>query len=1063
MLKNRLLAVTALAAGTAFAPAIAWAQTTPEAVAGTATNTDTGEPDRGTQNADNQDQAIVVTGSRIRQPNLESNSPITVVTGAQLFETGQVSIGDVLNELPQLRPTFSQQNSTRFLGTRGLNLLDLRGLGSERTLVLVNGRRHVAGDILSTGVSVDVNTIPTDLVDRIDVVTGGLSSIYGSDAIGGVVNFVLKQNYDGFQIRGQSGASVKYSDAGNQFVSALAGKNFADGRGNIALALEFAHQSQYTATGRPQARQDGFVVTDTDPASAPSDGIPDRTFYRDIRSTTIFGGGLIAAFPGAAAPCGTAGGTPFTCNYLFQPDGSLVAQTGQRVGIGPNGSFLGGNGQTGREGALLTLTPDLKRYSANMIGHFDFSPAAVAFFEAKYVRSEAFGSQSGPFFTTGATLADDFNRERPRLDNPFLSTQARALLTQQFLASTVNPNSGGTLTAEQLATQRAAILDGSYRFTLRRNFVDLGIRDERIRRETYRIVGGLRGDFNDDWNYELSANYGEYKERNVIEGNVNVQRYLLAIDSVRNPATGQVVCRSQISAAAAQAYVVNADGSVADPARLAADIAACVPVNPFGQGAVTQAARDYLLTQSRASGKITQFVANGFVAGDLSQLFELPGGPVAFSVGGEYRRETNKYDLDDTTQQGYAFYNAIPSFSSRAFEVKEAFGEISIPIVKDLPLLRELTISGSGRISDYRGAAGTVYTYGGGVSWRPIQDLRLRGVYNRAVRAPNLGETFSAQSQNYATVVDPCSARNIATGTANRAANCAAAGIPTSFDYVYQQTLEIRSGGNPDLREEKSDSYTAGFVFTPSFVPGLSISSDYYDITVKNVISSVSAQNILNLCYDSPSLQNQFCGLFQRYGAAGGSSGQEPFRIIEGSLLQSSANFARLKARGVDTNVAYRRTFGWGALNLNGTWTRTIERSDYTNPDNPNFENRILGELADPKNRVSTNADVKFGKVTVGYQMRWIDKMYTSLTEDFESVNGNPPQNPDSYPVKYYPDVFYHDARVNYQVSDRFDFYLGVDNIGNKMPPFGLTGVGAGSGIYDIRGRYGYAGFSAKF
>jgi len=1063
MLKNRFLAMTALAAGTICFPSIVWAQTTPEAVAGTATNTETGEPDRGTANTDTQDQAIVVTGSRIRQPNLESNSPITVVTGAQLFETGQVSIGDVLNELPQLRPTFSQQNSTRFLGTRGLNLLDLRGLGSQRTLVLQNGRRHVAGDILSTGVSVDVNTIPTDLVERIDVVTGGLSSIYGSDAIGGVVNFVLKQNYDGFQLRGQSGASVKYSDAGNQFVSAIAGKNFAGGRGNLALALEFAHQSQYTVTGRPQARQDGFIVTDTDPASAPSDGVPDRTFYRDIRSSTIFGGGLVAAFPGSTAPCGTAGGTPFTCNYLFQPDGTLARQVGDRVGIGPNGVFLGGNGQTGREGQLLTLTPDLKRYSANLIGHFDFSTAATAFVEAKYVRSEAFGSQSGPFFTTGATLADPFNRERPRLDNPYLSTQARGLLTQQFLASPVNVNTGGALTAAQLATQRAAIAAGTYRFTLRRNFVDLGVRDEQIRRETYRIVGGLRGDFNDDWNYEISANYGEYRERNIIEGNVNVQRYLLAVDAVRNPTTGQVVCRSQIDAAAAQAYVFNANGSVADPARLAADIAACVPVNPFGQGAVTQAARDYLLTQSRANGKITQFVANGFLSGDSSQLFELPGGPVAFSVGGEYRRETNSYDLDPTTQQGYAFYNAIPSFSSRAFEVREAFGEISIPIVKDLPLLQELTVSGSGRISDYRGAVGTVYTYGGGVSWKPIRDLRLRGVYNRSVRAPNLGENFSAQSQNFASVGDPCSARNIGTGTANRAANCAAAGIPTAFDYVYQQTLEIRSGGNPNLSEEKSDSYTAGFVFTPSFVPGLLVSADYYDITVKNVISSVSAQNILNLCYDSPSLDNQFCGLFQRYGAAGGPSGQEAYRIIEGSLLQASTNFARLKARGVDTNVTYRHSFDWGSVNVNGTWTRTIERSDYTNPNNPNFENRILGELADPKNRVNLNTDVKFGKVTIGYQMRWIDKMFTSLAEDFVPLNGNPPQNPDSYPVRYYPDIFYHDARVNYQVSDRFDFYLGIDNIANKMPPFGLTGVGGGSGIYDIRGRYGYAGVSAKF
>lgn len=1027
--------------------------------------------------------AIIVTGSRIRSANLESTVPITTVTGEQLFETGQVSVGDMLNELPQLRSTFTQGNSTRFLGTRGLNLLDLRGLGTQRTLVLVNGRRHVAADILSNGVSPDTNTFPTDLIDKIEVVTGGNSSIYGSDAVAGVVNFILKDNYEGIQLRGQAGIS-KYGDAGNQYVSALAGTNFADDRGNIAINLEYAHQSRYFGSNRPNLRQnDAYVVVDTDPANAVNgaDDVFDRVFFRDIRSTTISLGGQVGVRYAntAGAPCGNdAVGSSFTCAFLFQRDGSLIQQTGLRVGLGPNGNFVAGNGYRAREGQILTLSPDLKRYSANLIGHFEISPAFVPFIEAKYVRTDAFGSQSGPFFSQGQTLGDNIavaglvdpsyfttgsaagrvNREGIRLDNPYLSAQARATLTAQLNATTVNPNTGAALSAAQLAAQRAAIANGSFRFSTRRNYLDLGIRDEQIKRETYRIVGGVRGDFNDDWNYEVSLNYGEYKEHNVIQSNVNRQRFLLAMDSVRD-ASGNIVCRSKVDPRYAGA------DRAGNPAVLAADIAACVPLNPFGEGSISDEARRYLTIQSEARGKITQFVASGFVAGDSSQLFELPGGPVSFSIGGEYRRETNEYDLDDVTQAGYAFYNAIPSFTAPAFEVKEAFGEIRIPIVKDVPLLQELTLSASGRVADYKGATGTVFAYSGGIDWRPIQDLRLRGTYSRSVRAPNLSELFSEQSQNFAPAPnDPCSARNLAAGSSTRVANCNAAGRPANYDFVYTSSLEIVSGGNPDLREEKSKSFTVGGVFTPSFLPGFSISADYFDITIDDVITSTgTAQQILNLCYDSPTLNNPFCGLFQRAGASGGPRGEEAFRVLEGSLLQSTANFAKLKARGVDTNVSYRHDFSWGKLNIDAIWTRTIQRDSFTNPADPNFANRILGELGDPKNQVNLNARLKIGKITLGYQMRWIDEMYLNTYEDFNPLNGLPPQNTDYADVQVYPDVFYHDFRIDADVNERFNVYLGVDNFANTKPPFGLTGVGEGSAIYDNRGRYFYAGVVAKF
>ncbi|HEX9946824.1 MAG TPA: TonB-dependent receptor [Allosphingosinicella sp.] len=1047
------------------------------------------------------EQQITVTGSRIRRPNLESAVPITSIGGEEFFQTAQTSVGDVLNELPQLRSTFSQANSTRFLGTRGLNLLDLRGLGTQRTLVLVNGRRHVPGDVLNNAVSPDVNTFPTDLIERVDVITGGGSSIYGSDAIAGTVNFILKSNYDGFQVRGQSGIT-QFGDAANRYVSVLAGRNFAGDRGNVAINLEFASQDDYYAGsgGRGLEQVNGFLIVDTDPAGSVngSDGNPDRVFFRDIRAGTIAIGGLTnVRFANSTPICGAdVTGAAFTCTALFDETGRLQPQTGTRVGLAPNGSFIGGNGYSGREGRLVALSPQLTRYAANLIGHFEISPAIVPFIEAKYVRADAFGSQSGPFFSQGQTLGDGIavagvedrsfflpgargtspglvNREGIRLDNPFLSPQARALLTQQLLATTINPNTGaafvqgtvsatnptpqGPTPAQQLAMQRAQILDGSFRFALRKNFVELGIRDELFRRETYRAVVGVRGEFNDDWNYEISGNYGEHRESNTITGNINRQRFLLAQDAALN-AQGQIVCRSQID----PRFAGTDRGG--NPAQLAADIAACVPLNPFGTGASSQAVRDYLTVESSAEGKITQMVVGGFVSGDLSQLFELPGGPVAFSVGAEYRRETVVYDLDDLTQAGYAFYNAIPSFTAPSFKVKEAFAEVSIPLLKDMPGFQELTITGSGRVSDYKGSTGTTYAYGVEATWRPIQDIRFRGSYNRAVRAPNLVELFSAQGQNFApNFTDPCSERNLGTGSTTRAANCAALGRPAGYDFVYSSSLDFVSGGNPNLKEESSDNYTAGFVLTPRFIPGLSISADYYDITVNDVIASVAAQTIVNQCVDSPTIENPFCGAFQRAGASGGPRGEQPFRILEGSLLSAGLNFASLKVRGVDTEVAYRKKFDWGTASLRGTWTHTIQNDTFLNPTNPDFANRLLRELGDPQDEVNVNASIKAGKYTLGYQVRWIGKQYLNTYEDYNELNGLPPQNADYADRVYYPAVFYHDVRFGIDVTERFNFYMGIDNVTNRLPPLGLTGVGGGSGIFDVRGRNFYAGAIAKF
>lgn len=1012
-------------------------------------------------------QIIYVTGSRIRRPNVESPHPITSIQGTEFFENGKVSVGDTLNDLPSLRSTFSQANSTRFRGASGLNLLDLRGLGPERTLVLVNGRRHVGGDVLGTGVSVDINSIPADLIERVDVVTGGNSAVYGSDAIAGVVNFVLKQDYEGLHLRAQDGIST-YGDAGSSFLGLLAGRNFSDGRGNVVVAAEYSRRAEYFASDRPWLlRADGFVNVDSDPSGTPegSDGIPDRRFIRDLHFSGFTNTGLVRFNTGQ---CGVdPSGVPYNCPFQFLPDGTLVPLTGTRVGLGPGGAFVGGNGENFRGGDQLQLAPEIDRFNVSLLGHFEISQALVPFVEATFVRQRSSGTGDiGRAAFSGVTTGDP--RERPRLTNPYLSDQARDLII------------------EQLTLQNGLAPAPNARFNLRENLYGLPATRESAVRKTLNVVGGVRGQFNDDWTYEMSASFGRLRERTKILGNLNVQRYLLAVDAAINPSNGQIECRSRFDPSARI-------GIVDQGTTLDNDVAACTPINLFG-GNITPEQANYLLLDTVAVGRASQFDVTGFVGGDTSGFLNLPGGPISFIAGVEFRANKLFYEQDPRITQGYTFYNSIPTFSPPTSKVREAFAELRVPVVEDRPLLHSLELDAAARASNYSlGKTGTVWAYNASVLWSPLRGVRLRGAYARAVRAPNQGELFTPPSQNFASLfLDPCSARNIGAGSANRAANCAAAGRPTStfgtppygpdgFNFVYADALEFQISGNPDLRAETSDSVTLGGVITPRFLPGLSLSADYFSIVVNKVIASASAQAIVNACYDAASLDNPFCALFERNGVpdtiipnpidpnnpqiiGNGPHGEFQFQILEGSLTQQPLNFARLRARGLDVEIAYRRRIkGIGRIDSRLIYTHVFERTESLDPTDPSRKEVLMMELGDPQDSFNWNSSLQRGRLTVGYQLRYISKMVVNQYEDLFSVQGRPPQNADYADRRFYPHRFYHDVRAVVETGSRFSFYLGADNVTNAKPPLDLTGITSGGAIYDNRGRFLYAGVTAQF
>lgn len=1021
--------------------------------------------------------AITVTGTRIRRPNLESPLPVTSVGGEEFFQTGDVSVGDKLAELPSIASTFTQANSTRFLGTEGLNLLDLRGLGTARTLVLVNGRRHVGGDVLNTGVSTDVNTIPTDLIDRVDVVTGGNSAVYGSDAIAGVVNFVLKDHYQGLQLRGQGGLS-KYGDGGSYFLSALAGKNFAGGRGNIAVNVEYARRDQAWGDQRSWLRDRLVTVSTNNATTNPNDtdGIPDHVLIHDFRSATFSNTGTVRFGPGGTFGCGIATGnqtpTPYICPYIFQPNGTLVPQTGTRVGIGPNGAFIGGNGENFVNGDQEQITPQLDRYNISAVGHFEVSPAVVPFFEGTFSRTDSSGTGgNGPAFIQGNALGDFFgfsglpggrNREQIRLDNPYLTPQEISTICG-------------------IRAQRGQRCSSSTSFAVNESMLGLGNRTERARRDTLRLVGGVKGDLGNSWNYEVSVNYGQLKERTEILGNLDTQRMLLAMDAVRNPATGQIVCRSQIDPSAAfggttyfYSWYYGNDGiHTFDPnfkQRLAADVAACVPTNVLG-GQFTDAQKAYLLRNTTSHGKTQQFDATAFISGDSSKWFELPGGPIGLVLGGEYRTDNLAFDQDPQLQLGYTFYNSIPTFKAPRQKVKEAFGEIRVPIVKDLPLLRELEVDGAARVSNYNlGTTGTVWAWNGNLIYSPLPGLRLRGNLARAVRAPNQSELFTPFGQNFSLLADPCDVNNVGSGSSSRPANCIASGVPAGTSLAYSDSLPFLSGGNTSLKAEVSNSFTVGGVFTPRFIPGFSASVDYYDIKVRKAIENLSAQFILNQCVDLASINNPFCGFFKR--ATGTQLGHDllPFAVLDNSLHVVPFNFAKRRARGLDIEVAYRHQIGEvGRLDTRLTWTHALELTQNTDPGNPKFQDRLLSELGNPQDAFNWNTSLQHGRFTFGYQMRYIGRMVTSTYENFFSFPagctpaGCPPFDPDVNDRVWYPVRIYHDVRFGVDVGPKFNFYMGIDNLTNAKPPYALSGIGGGSAIYDAMGRFYYAGVVAKF
>jgi len=954
---------------------------------------------------------IIVTGSRIARLEESAPNPIVSVTADTLQRSGQTNLTELLSQSPALLGSTRLSDaggSTADFGAVGVNLLNLRNLGTERTLVLVNGRRHISG--ISGTASVDINTIPNALIERIDVLTGGVSAIYGADGVSGVVNFVLKRDFEGIDIRGQNGISSR-GDAGNQYASVTVGKNFSDGRGNVALSYEFNRDSRVKGSARASGRPDACSLVRNPDDFPDNPNVFDRVVLCNLRYADSSTNGAVDT------------------NIDFSPD---FTGDGDRYNLGrflpQSGGLVQGGDSTPIAGYQGDLQPGTKKHNFNFLGSYEFSPAARIFVEGKYTNTKSF-SVAQPSFDFFTTL---------QADNPFITGTLRDNIVPGAYSTNIFGEPG--LAPDGILVSRD-------------NF-DLGIRGEYAKRETLRGVIGVDGEISENARYELSYVYGQTKTRFNSTNYRLSDRYFAALDAVdegqflNGTPNGNIVCRSTLNPSAPlndpNALVI---GAATTPVTFTPGAGSgCVPLNILGEGRASQAALDWMNVDLQNYSKVYQHVVSGSIAGDFGQFFELPGGPIGFAIGAEYRKEGSNFVSDLYLQQGVLADIAQILPESGSFDVKEAFAELNVPVFRDAPFAHLLQFGAALRLSDYS-TIGKTTTWKVDGTYAPIPDIMFRGTYSEAVRAPNVSELFAPQNGTFAFIDDPCDPVNIPEGTQFRADNCAtilnALGIdPDTFSPTTdpQATVSLpgRSGGNPALSEETAKTWTAGVVLKPSFIPRLTITFDWYDITLKDAISTATAQELVDLCVDQPSLDNPFCT----------SIGRDPDTGYVNDYLVGPANVAQFKTSGADFTVNYQipaGSLGDFNLRLNGGYL-----------DNLSFVPTPGAELdVDTKEafapRWSGNFDLTWVKdnVSVNYGINYFSKTRRFRTEQIEA-------NPDIADPKffYFREHWQHDLQVSVNTADEaFQFYAGVNNVFDRMPDLGQLNYPA-----TYLGRYMYAG-----
>lgn len=920
---------------------------------------------------------VIVTGSRIRRDRLDAPTP-TVAVGSEILEAkGITNVVDMLNELPQVSTGLSNANTSFSFGNIGLNQADLRNLGVRRTLTLVNGRRRAGTPDDSNFLAFDLSSIPTALIDRVEVQTGGTSAVYGADAVAGVINLVLKNDFDGLEAYANYGISER-GDYHTSAIGATFGTNFEGGN----AVLHVSRSDNGLLQRGDRGLDDRYAFVSNPANTSGTDGIPARIPARDLK-LAFFGINNITT------QLRPAPGRPVQ-NLIYDP----VLQDLRLINAGPRG-VLGGTYSQGEGGTtpLDTLVAPTERTSVYGRAKYEFTPNVSAFTEVIFSDINA-RDRIGAVFDSFSTPVS--------IDNPFMPAAVR----QRVIAS------------------------GSNTLYYARQHDEFGMRGTDINRKYYSIAGGLEGKIGSTWNWSVVAEYGKSMTTN---RNLNDRldgRWAEASDAIRDPVTGQIVCRS-----------------------VEARARGCVPVNVFGSNTISQAAVDYISADHTSTTDTSQTMVQGLVSGDLFQL--LPAGPIKFSAGAEYRKDALDFRPSFVWEKALGFFASQFSPVAESNDVKEAFAEVLFPILKDRPFFHELEVEGAYRISDYQ-RAGSVDSWKLGGVYAPISDIRFRVTRAKAVRAPSLGELFNPGSRGAQGLTDPCDPDVLGSGTAARRTNCAALGLdPVTFDpNTRRVTTLVFSTGNPALDVETANTFTAGAVIQPRFIPGLTFSADYYSIKLDGGISRVGAQQTLDNCVDLPTRDNQFCSLVTR-----GPDGN--IREVRDTYI----NVAKFRVEGVDVELSYNTRlndiFGGsgdlGSLSIRaiGSYLKNnvfVDRDLVTGEETP-FED--AGEADNPQYRFTGTATYRKGPFQANFSSRFISS----------TVTNNDLLNPQEDVGSYYeiPSVWYHDLSFAVDLEQRYRFNFGVRNLFDTAPR-DHPNTARGNSAYDnLIGRSFFAGVRVRF
>ncbi|KRC78401.1 TonB-dependent receptor domain-containing protein [Sphingomonas sp. Root241] len=927
---------------------------------------------------------ITVTGTRIQQPGLISTSPVTTVDSGEIRLQGATNIENVLNRLPQVTADANENVSN---GSDGTARVNLRNLGSNRNLILVNGQRLLP--IQAT----DVNFLPSFLVDRVDVVTGGASAVYGSDAISGVVNFILRKDLNGVLADVQYGFSNHHNDDqarralisasgyqnalsspidGQRFDANIAvGKNFADGRGNIMAYFGYREVQPIT-----QANRDVSACA-LDPTN----------------NNTEF----------------TCGGSSNNEFGLFQP------LTGPNAGVAFNNTRDGAKTWVPYDSSFRYNYAPLnyfqrndKRYTAGAFARFEADPAAEVYASFMFMDDRTNSQVAPSALFQGTTYTVNCN-------NPLISAQQGQLLCGAAY--------GTAATQDLFIGYRPVAAPARPR------------RDD-LRHTDFRVSGGVRGEVAPGISYDVNGLFSRVLFNENYQNDIDPVRANRGLNVVN--VNGVPTCRSVV------------DGS--DPA--------CVPLNAFQYAGLSAESLDYIYSPTFTRGMDKETVLSGTVTADLTSYgVQSPWADQGLGIvlGVEHRRESLVFHADALAQQKGTLE------ARGAFNVTEFFTEVRLPIFENRPFAEELTLTGGYRYSKYSTRDEGISTYKGEIAWAPIRDIRFRAGYNRAIRAPNISELFAAQGLGNISAQDPCSGAS----PSATAAQCAATGVSAAqYGHIIECPSEVcvaQGGGNPALRPEQADTYTAGVVLSPRFLKRFSLSIDYFNIKVRDYISSIPASLTISQCIATG--DPFFCSLFHRDPRTGVLFGEQ------GYVISTTQNTGSLKTSGFDIGANYAADTGVGGFSLSfiGTWLKELRNEPLPGLGSYDCVGLFGPTCGQPSPEWRHQARLSWSDTTdiasVSLNWRYIGPTKLSNNTDDPFLTG-----PAYVLNASLPAYSYFDLALSAKVQKNIAFRLGVNNLLDKDPPAVAQGLlysfGNGNtypGVYDVAGRTFFIGLNAEF